>query len=83
VVRWIADSPIRLFTIHHSPIRPFSIHPFTIHHSPFAYSPFQQQGAKMTTIHGFEVLETREIPELNTKGTLYRHIATGAELLSL
>ena len=37
----------------------------------------------MTTIHGFEVLETREIPELNTKGTLYRHVTTGAELLSM
>ena len=37
----------------------------------------------MITIHGFEMLETREIPELNTKGTLYRHVATGAELLSL
>lgn len=37
----------------------------------------------MTTLHGFEVVETREIPELNTKGTLYRHVATGAELLSL
>ena len=37
----------------------------------------------MTTIHGFEVLETREIPELNTKGTLYLHLATGPNLLSL
>ncbi len=37
----------------------------------------------MTIIHGFECLETREIPELNTRATLYRHVATGAELLSL
>jgi presequence protease len=37
----------------------------------------------MTTEHGFTLVETREIPELNTRGKLYRHEKTGAELLSL
>ncbi len=37
----------------------------------------------MTTIHGFELLEERFITELNTKGRYFRHINTGAELLSL
>lgn len=37
----------------------------------------------MTTEHGFTLIETREIPELNTVGKLYRHEKTGAELLSL
>ncbi len=31
----------------------------------------------------FEILKEQFIPELNTKGTLYRHAATGAELLSM
>jgi len=33
--------------------------------------------------YGFELLEAREIPELNTIGRYYRHVRTGAELLSL
>jgi presequence protease len=37
----------------------------------------------MTTEHGFTLVETREIPELNTLARLYRHEKTGAELLSL
>jgi presequence protease len=37
----------------------------------------------MTTEHGFTLVETREIPELNTLAKLYRHEKTGAELLSL
>ncbi len=37
----------------------------------------------MTIIHGFELLETRTIPELNTQARLYRHVETGAQLLSL
>ncbi len=37
----------------------------------------------MTNIHGFELLEKRRIRELNTEAFHYRHIKTGAELLSL
>ncbi len=37
----------------------------------------------MTTIHGFERKENRDIPELRTKASLFRHVKTGAELLSL
>ncbi len=37
----------------------------------------------MTLIHGFYLLQEREIPELKTKAQLYRHQKTGAELLSL
>jgi Zn-dependent M16 (insulinase) family peptidase len=37
----------------------------------------------MPTHKDFELIEERDIPEINTKGTLYRHIPTGAELLSL
>ncbi len=38
----------------------------------------------MTTIlHGFELLQSREIAELNTVAKHYRHVKTGAELLSL
>lgn len=37
----------------------------------------------MTTIHGFELLWEQNIPELNTKARLFRHVKTGAELLSL
>ncbi len=37
----------------------------------------------MTQQHGFELIETRVLPELNTTAQRYRHIATGAELLSL
>lgn len=37
----------------------------------------------MTTQHGFTLLREQEIPELNTKARLFRHVKTGAELLSL
>ena len=33
--------------------------------------------------HGFELVREQDIPELNSKVQLYRHIKTGAELLSL
>ncbi len=34
-------------------------------------------------MHGFELLRDQPIPELNTQAHLWRHIKTGAELLSL
>ncbi len=37
----------------------------------------------MTIIRGFELLREQEVPELNTKACLWRHVKTGAELLSL
>ena len=37
----------------------------------------------MAETYGFELIEERNIPELNTHGKLYRHTATGAEFLSL
>ncbi|MGC8801253.1 insulinase family protein [Chloroflexus sp.] len=37
----------------------------------------------MTNLYGFELLRDEFIPELNTRARLYRHIKTGAELLSL
>jgi Zn-dependent M16 (insulinase) family peptidase len=37
----------------------------------------------MTITHGFELLREQSIDELNTKAMLYRHVKTGAELLSL
>lgn len=37
----------------------------------------------MTIEHGFLLLEQREIPEINTQARLYRHVGTGAQLLSL
>jgi Zn-dependent M16 (insulinase) family peptidase len=37
----------------------------------------------MTTRFGFELIEERDISELDTKARLFRHISTGAELLSL
>ncbi|MBN1878058.1 MAG: insulinase family protein [Anaerolineae bacterium] len=37
----------------------------------------------MTIIHGFELVREKEIPELNTRAKLYRHVETGARLLSL
>ena len=39
--------------------------------------------ALMKTIHGFERITEKHIPELETKAELYRHVKTGAELLSL
>ena len=37
----------------------------------------------MTNHHGFELISEQDIPELNTTGKLYRHIKTGAQLLSM
>lgn len=37
----------------------------------------------MKTIHGFERIDDRRISELKTRAQLYRHVKTGAELLSL
>ncbi len=37
----------------------------------------------MIKLHGFELIKAATITELNTKAKLYRHIKTGAELLSL
>ena len=37
----------------------------------------------MTNSHGFELVKEQEIPELNSKARLFRHVKTGAELLSL
>jgi Zn-dependent M16 (insulinase) family peptidase len=37
----------------------------------------------MTTLYGFERLREQHIPELNTQARLYRHVKTGAELLSM
>ena len=34
-------------------------------------------------LHGFELVRDQEIPELGTQARLYRHVQTGAELLSL
>ncbi len=37
----------------------------------------------MTVIYGFELLREEMVPELNTQARLWRHVRTGAELLSL
>lgn len=37
----------------------------------------------MTNLHGFELVKEQDIPEINSKSKLYRHIKTGAELLSI
>ena len=37
----------------------------------------------MTIIHGFEPVWEKDIPELNTKAFFYKHVKTGAQLLSL
>jgi Zn-dependent M16 (insulinase) family peptidase len=39
--------------------------------------------ALMKTIHGFERITAKHISELKTKAEFYRHLKTGAELLSL
>lgn len=33
--------------------------------------------------HGFELVQERDIPELNTRTRLFRHVKTGAQLLSM
>ena len=37
----------------------------------------------MTSIHGFELVQDQFISELNTRARLFRHVKTGAELLSM
>ncbi|MCS7055936.1 MAG: insulinase family protein [Thermoflexales bacterium] len=37
----------------------------------------------MSVTYGFELIREETIPEINTKAQLYRHVKTGAELLSL
>jgi phosphopantetheinyl transferase (holo-ACP synthase) len=37
----------------------------------------------MTEQNGFELIRDQQIPELNSRARLYRHIKTGAELLSM
>ena len=37
----------------------------------------------MSIEHGFELIEHRSLPELNSEAYRYRHVKTGAELLSL
>jgi Zn-dependent M16 (insulinase) family peptidase len=37
----------------------------------------------MTLTHGFELIREQALAEINSKGRLYRHVDTGAELLSL
>jgi Zn-dependent M16 (insulinase) family peptidase len=46
------------------------------------------KGEEMTTasdvlVHGFETVYERDVPEYNTRAILYRHVKTGAQLLSL
>jgi len=43
----------------------------------------EQQKIMTTTTHGFEFIREEMIPELNTKARLWRHIRTGAQLLSM
>jgi hypothetical protein len=37
----------------------------------------------MTITHGFELVREQHVPELNSRARLYRHVKTGAELLSM
>jgi Zn-dependent M16 (insulinase) family peptidase len=37
----------------------------------------------MTTTHGFELIREQALAEINSTGRLYRHVGTGAELLSV
>ena len=37
----------------------------------------------MADLHGFTLLEERDVPEINSKALLYKHDKTGAELLSI
>lgn len=37
----------------------------------------------MTYLHGFELISDRTIPELNTRARMWRHVRSGAQLLSL
>ena len=37
----------------------------------------------MKTLHGFELVKEQNVPEINTNVKLFRHVKSGAELLSL
>lgn len=37
----------------------------------------------MTLLHGFELISDRSVPELNTRARMWRHVRSGAQLLSL
>ena len=37
----------------------------------------------MTAIHGFELIREQKLSEINSTARYYRHVATGAELISL
>ena len=37
----------------------------------------------MAETHGFELIRKQDIPEMNTRAEIYRHVRTGAELLSM
>ena len=37
----------------------------------------------MTTIHGFELVSQRAIPEISAHVSRYRHVKTGADLISV
>jgi Zn-dependent M16 (insulinase) family peptidase len=37
----------------------------------------------MTVIHGFELVREQDIPEINTRARIFRHVRTGAELISM
>jgi hypothetical protein len=37
----------------------------------------------MTNYNGFELIREQEIPEINTRARVYRHLKTGAEVLSM
>src|SRR5690606_4307485 len=37
----------------------------------------------MTIIHGFELIREQDIPEINTRARIFRHVRTGAELISM
>lgn len=37
----------------------------------------------MTIIHGFELIREQDIPEINTHARIFRHVRTGAELISM
>jgi Zn-dependent M16 (insulinase) family peptidase len=43
----------------------------------------KQKEDEMKTIHGFQLFRDQDISELNTRAKLFRHVKTGAELLSL
>lgn len=39
--------------------------------------------AKTTVTHGFALIREQNLPDINSTARYYRHVATGAELISL